>query len=52
MRFFRDVMGEDAYRKYVTFHESSGCSAPLLNEREFWKDKMDRQDSSPEGRCC
>nr|WP_269439253.1 YbdD/YjiX family protein [Arthrobacter sp. zg-Y820] len=52
VRFFRDVMGEDAYGKYVAFHESSACSAPLLSEREFWKDKMDRQDSNPEGRCC
>ncbi|MCC3267471.1 YbdD/YjiX family protein [Arthrobacter gengyunqii] len=52
VRFFRDVMGEDAYRKYVSFHQGSGCSGPLLSEREFWKDKMDRQDSNPGGRCC
>lgn len=52
VRFFRDVMGEDAYGKYVTFHESSGCTSAALTEREFWKDKMDRQDANPEGRCC
>lgn len=52
VRFFRDVMGEDAYAKYAAFHASSACTAPLLSEREFWKDKMDRQDSNPGGRCC
>ncbi|WP_374952995.1 YbdD/YjiX family protein [Arthrobacter sp. ZGTC212] len=52
VRLFRDVMGEDAYRKYVSFHRASGCTGPLLSEREFWKDKMDRQDANPAGRCC
>ena len=52
VRFFRDVMGEDAYRKYTDFHAASGCTSPLMSEREFWRDKMDRQDANPQGRCC
>ncbi|MBD8044746.1 YbdD/YjiX family protein [Arthrobacter sp. Sa2BUA2] len=52
IRFFRDVMGEDAYRKYQAHHAASGCNGPALTEREFWKDKMDRQDANPGGRCC
>lgn len=52
VRFFRDLMGEDAYGKYTAFHASSGCTAPALTEREFWRDKMDRQDANPQGRCC
>ena len=52
IRFFRDVMGEDAYRKYQAHHAASGCSSPPLTEREFWRDKIDRQDANPGGRCC
>lgn len=52
VRFFRDVMGEDAYRKYQEHHAASGCSSPPLTEREFWRDKMDRQDANPGGHCC
>ena len=26
--------------------------APPLTEREFWRDRTDRQDSNPQGRCC
>ncbi|MDK1328753.1 YbdD/YjiX family protein [Arthrobacter sp. zg-Y1143] len=52
VRFFRDVMGEDAYRKYADFHAASGCASPLMSEKEFWRDKMDRQDANPQGRCC
>ncbi|HYH77897.1 MAG TPA: YbdD/YjiX family protein, partial [Arthrobacter sp.] len=25
---------------------------PPLTEREFWRDRTDRQDSNPQGRCC
>lgn len=52
VRFFRDVMGEDAYPKYLAHHAASGCTGPALTEREFWKEKMDRQDRNPGSRCC
>ncbi|CEA06668.1 hypothetical protein BN1051_00066 [Arthrobacter saudimassiliensis] len=52
VRFFRDVMGEDAYRKYRAHHAATGCAAAPMSEREFWKDRFDRQDANPGGRCC
>jgi uncharacterized short protein YbdD (DUF466 family) len=51
-RFLRGVMGADAYQKYLEHHRASGHETPPMSEREFWRDKTDRQDSNPQGRCC
>jgi uncharacterized short protein YbdD (DUF466 family) len=50
--YFRGVMGADAYQKYLEHHEAGGHAAPPLDERQFWRDRMDRQDTDPQGRCC
>lgn len=50
--YFRAVLGADAYRKYLEHHESCGHSMAPMSERQFWRDRMDRQDSNPQGRCC
>ena len=50
--YFRGVMGADAYRKYLEHHEACGHAAAPMTERQFWRDRMDRQDSDPQGRCC
>lgn len=54
--YFRGVMGEDAYEKYLEHHraeEAAGrCTIPAMTEREFWRDHTDRQDANPQGRCC
>ncbi|TLM82038.1 YbdD/YjiX family protein [Pseudarthrobacter sp. NamE5] len=46
------VMGADAYAKYLEHHRLAGHQDPPLGEREFWRDRTDRQDSNPQGRCC
>jgi len=46
------VLGADAYAKYLEHHRAAGHSSPPLSEREFWRDRTDRQDSNPQGRCC
>lgn len=51
-RYLKGVLGEDAYEKYLDHHHATGCAAPAMTVREFWRDKMDRQDVNPEGRCC
>lgn len=51
-RIFRGVLGADAYEKYLEYHQSSGCEGAPLTEREFWREKTDRQDDNPQGRCC
>lgn len=56
LRSFSDylsgVLGADAYKKYLEHHEASGHAGLPLTEREFWRDRNDRQDSNPQGRCC
>ena len=53
---WRGVVGEDAYERYcehVRAQWAAGDPAhPLLTEREFWRDRTDRQDANPQGRCC
>lgn len=51
-RYFAGVLGADAYKKYREHHLSAGHATPPLSEREFWRDRTDRQDSNPQGRCC
>lgn len=51
-RFARGILGSDAYDKYLAHHRVSGCQAPPMTEREFWRHKYAEQDRSPEGRCC
>ncbi|WP_309107049.1 YbdD/YjiX family protein [Arthrobacter sp.] len=46
------LVGADAYRKYLEHHAASGHDGPPLSEREFWRDRTDRQDNNPQGRCC
>jgi uncharacterized short protein YbdD (DUF466 family) len=57
--YVKGVLGEDAYEKYrehyVSVHgedDDPGVPSGMMTEREFWRDRTDRQDSTPEGRCC
>ncbi|GAB4100921.1 YbdD/YjiX family protein [Sinomonas halotolerans] len=54
--YFRGVLGADAYEKYLDHHRAEAaaghCAAPAMTEREFWRDRTDRQDTNPQGRCC
>ncbi|WP_323960246.1 putative selenoprotein [Arthrobacter sp. JZ12] len=49
---FKGVMGENAYQQYLDHHATTHSGEPPMTERQFWRDKTDRQDSNPEGRCC
>lgn len=51
-RFARGVVGSDAYDKYLQHHLVTGCSAPPLSEKEFWRAKYRDQDDNPTTRCC
>jgi uncharacterized short protein YbdD (DUF466 family) len=50
--YARALLGEDAYEHYIAYHRKSGCHSAPMTEKEFWRDRMDRQDKNPEGRCC
>ena len=53
---WRGVVGEDAYERYRAHVEAERVAGradhPLMTEREFWRDRTDRQDTAPQGRCC
>ncbi|MGY4543182.1 uncharacterized short protein YbdD (DUF466 family) [Arthrobacter sp. UYNi723] len=51
-RYLGGVLGADAYANYLEHHHAAGHGEPPLTEREFWRDRTDRQDSNPQGRCC
>ncbi|MCO4254348.1 YbdD/YjiX family protein [Pseudarthrobacter cellobiosi] len=51
-RYLGGVLGADAYAKYLEHYHAAGHGEPPLTEREFWRDRTDRQDSNPQGRCC
>jgi uncharacterized short protein YbdD (DUF466 family) len=51
-RYFSGLLGADAYVRYLEHHRAAGHPEPPLSEREFWRDRTDRQDTSPQGRCC
>ncbi|GAB5078767.1 YbdD/YjiX family protein [Arthrobacter sp. AD-310] len=51
-RYLGGVLGADAYTKYLEHHRACGHAGEPLTEREFWRDRTDRQDSNPQGRCC
>jgi uncharacterized short protein YbdD (DUF466 family) len=50
----RGVMGEDAYDKYLLHYAESHRAGdhPPMTAREFWRDRDDRLDQNPQGRCC
>ncbi|WP_026550571.1 YbdD/YjiX family protein [Arthrobacter sp. Br18] len=49
---FKGVMGENAYQAYLDHQTRTHVAEAPMTEREFWRDKTDRQDANPEGRCC
>lgn len=49
---FKGVMGENAYQAYLDHHGRTHSGDAPMTEREFWRDRTDRQDANPEGRCC
>ena len=51
-RYLGGVMGADAYSKYLEHHRAAGHAEAPLTERDFWRDRTDRQDRNPQGRCC
>jgi uncharacterized short protein YbdD (DUF466 family) len=51
-QYLQGVMGADAYRKYLEHHAAAGHGTPPMDERAFWRDRTDRQDTNPQGRCC
>ncbi|MCQ9388974.1 YbdD/YjiX family protein [Brevibacterium sp. 50QC2O2] len=51
--YAREVSGENGYKHYLDAYVARhGCSHGAMSEREYWRDKTDRQDREPQARCC
>ena len=50
--YVTSVMGDNAYQIYLDHHRRTHPGEPVLSEREFWRERTDEQERSPQGRCC
>lgn len=48
----REMAGERDYERYLQHRAAHHPGGPVLTEREFWRERTDRQDRSPSARCC
>lgn len=51
-RFWRGVIGADAYERYVEHLTRVHPQAPIPSKREFWREKYAEQERNPRQRCC
>ncbi|MGH3614403.1 MAG: YbdD/YjiX family protein [Pseudonocardia sp.] len=48
----RGFAGERAYENYLTHQGEHHPGEPVLNERAFWRQHIDRGDRECQARCC
>lgn len=51
-RFLQELAGERDYERYLEHRAAHHPGEPVLAEREFWRERTDRQDRVPSARCC
>lgn len=50
--WWRGVVGEDAYDRFVDHQQRRHPSAPIPTKRDFWREKYADQERNPRSRCC
>ncbi len=50
--WWRGVIGEDAYERYLDYHARAQPETTPMTEREFWRDRTDQLERNPRSRCC
>jgi uncharacterized short protein YbdD (DUF466 family) len=50
--YVREVMGENAYERYLAHHDRDHPDEPVLSRREFERRRMDELEIKPGQRCC
>jgi uncharacterized short protein YbdD (DUF466 family) len=46
------LMGDTHYRRYLDYCRRAHPGEPVLSERDYWRMRHDRTESSPNPRCC
>jgi uncharacterized short protein YbdD (DUF466 family) len=50
--YLREVLGENAYERYLTHQRRDHPDEPVLSRREFERRRMDELEIRPGQRCC
>lgn len=50
--YVHEVMGDNAYAKFVAHQQAHHPGCPIPSEREFWADKHKQAELNPRARCC
>ena len=50
--YVRGVSGETAYERYAARHRREHPGEPVLDERTWWRVRLDGREGSPPQRCC
>ncbi|GAB3623042.1 hypothetical protein GCM10027418_11240 [Mariniluteicoccus endophyticus] len=50
--YVHEVMGDNAYAKFVAHQRTHHPGAPIPTEREFWAAKHKDAELNPRSRCC
>lgn len=51
-QYVRDLLGESAYDRYVVAHRRDHPEHEPLTPREWWRQRSDEMERSPQTRCC
>lgn len=46
------LMGDNHYRRYVEHRGRAHPGEPVLDERQYWKERHRAADTNPGSRCC
>lgn len=50
--YVHEVMGDNAYAKYVAHLKATHPDAEIPTEKQFWIDKHLEAERNPKSRCC
>lgn len=50
--YVHEVMGDNAYAKFVAHQRANHPGEPIPTEREFWREKHAEAERNPKTRCC
>ncbi len=50
--YWRALMGDDLYERYVAHRARTHPGEPVLTEREYWRMRHAATEANPQTRCC
>lgn len=50
--YWRSLMGDDLYERYVAHRRRTHPGEPVLTERQYWRMRHAAVEANPQTRCC